>query len=73
MKVNKPLFQFMAAYLIAALGLLLIATALFLPPMGVIDPTVLTAFGEILTFSGALLGMDYHYRYNNGRGGGELE
>ena len=41
--------------------------------MGVIDPMVLTAFGEILTFSGALLGMDYHYRYNNGRGGGELE
>ena len=39
MKVYKPLFQFMAAYLIAALGLLLIATALFLPPMGVIDPT----------------------------------
>ena len=71
--MNKQIFQFMAAYVIAALGLVLIGIALFLPPMGVIDPTVLTAFGEILTFSGALLGMDYHYRYNNGRGGGALE
>ena len=43
-------------------GLGLIATALFLPPAGYIDPTVLTAYGETLTFAGALIGVDYHYR-----------
>jgi hypothetical protein len=32
------------------------------PPLGEIHPTILTAFGEVLTFSGALLGMDYKYR-----------
>jgi hypothetical protein len=26
---------------------------------------VLTAFGEILTFVGALFGIDYHYKYKS--------
>lgn len=43
-------------------GLVLITTALFLPPAGYIDPTVLTAYGETLTFAGAIIGVDYHYR-----------
>jgi hypothetical protein len=25
----------------------------------------LIAFGEILTFSGSLIGIDYHYRYRD--------
>ena len=41
----------------------LILVAFFVPPLGVIDASVLTAFGELLTFSGALLGIDYKYRY----------
>lgn len=55
-------FQFVAAYLIVLLGLLLIGTAMFMPPSGEIHPSVLTAFGELLTFAGASIGMDYHYR-----------
>ena len=43
-------------------GLLLIA-GFIAPPLGEIHPSVLTAFGEILTFSGSLIGIDYHYRY----------
>ena len=42
-------------------GLLLIA-GFVAPPLGEIHPSVLTAFGEVLTFSGALIGMDYKYR-----------
>jgi hypothetical protein len=42
-------------------GVLLIA-GFCCPPLGEIHPTILTAFGEILTFSGALLGLDYKYR-----------
>ena len=42
-------------------GLLLIA-GFIVPPLGEIHPSVLTAFGEILTFSGSLIGIDYHYR-----------
>ena len=33
------------------------------PPMAEIHHSVLIAFGEILTFSGSLIGIDYHYRY----------
>ena len=35
------------------------------PPLGEIHHSVLIAFGEILTFSGSLIGIDYHYRYKS--------
>ena len=46
----------------ASFGAILILTAFFVPPLGMIDASVLTAFGEILTFAGAVLGIDYKYR-----------
>ena len=32
-----------------------------------IDPSVLTAFGEIATFAGSLIGIDYTYKYKSMR------
>lgn len=52
----------MVAIAATGFGIALIITAFFVPPMGTIDPTVLTAYGETLTFAGALVGIDYHYR-----------
>ena len=43
-------------------GMLLIA-GFCCPPLGEIHHSVLIAFGEILTFSGSLIGIDYKYRY----------
>ena len=43
-------------------GTLLIA-GFIAPPLGEIHHSVLIAFGEILTFSGSLIGIDYKYRY----------
>ena len=43
-------------------GLLLLA-GFCCPPLGEIHHSVLIAFGEILTFSGSLIGIDYKYRY----------
>ena len=57
--------QILLALLLVCFGVLLIAAAFFVPPMGVIDPTVLTAFGEILTFAGAVIGIDYKHRIKN--------
>lgn len=54
--------QLITAYTTVLFGLALIGTAFFVPPAGVIHPSVLTAFGEILTFAGSLIGIDYHYR-----------
>ena len=54
--------QLVLAISMASFGAILILTAFIVPPVGAIDPTVLTAFGEILTFSGSLIGIDYKYR-----------
>ena len=43
-------------------GLTLMIVSFFIPPMGVIDSSVLVATGEVFTFSGALMGIDYKYR-----------
>lgn len=47
----------------ASFGAILILTSFFAPPLGAIDASVLTAFGEMLTFSGTVLGIDYKYRH----------
>ena len=44
-------------------GCVLLVTGFICPPMGEIHHSVLIAFGEILTFSGSLIGIDYHYKY----------
>jgi hypothetical protein len=54
--------------LLTAVGLVIIGCALLIfgfavPPLGIIDNSVLVAFGETCTFSGALFGVDYNYRY----------
>ena len=54
--------QMFLAVMLVIFGVVLISAAFFVPPTGVIDPTVLTAFGEILTFAGAIIGIDYHHR-----------
>ena len=46
-----------------AFGCALLACGFVAHPLGEIHHSVLIAFGEILTFSGSLIGIDYHYRY----------
>lgn len=55
--------QIIVAIILVVFGVILLIIAFIVPPAGVIDPTVLTAYGETLTFSGSLIGIDYHYRY----------
>ncbi|NPD93198.1 hypothetical protein [Xylanibacter muris] len=60
-KYHGTVTHFIAACVLAVAGVVLVMLAMLLPPVGYIDPTVLAAFGELLTFSGALAGMDYRY------------
>lgn len=55
------------ALLALVAGIVLILSGLWIPPAGVIEPSVLVAYGETLTFVGGILGVDIHYRnkYNN--------
>jgi drug/metabolite transporter (DMT)-like permease len=47
---------------LAIIGVALLWTGLFIAPVGEIHPSVLTALGEIFTFSGACVGIDYSYK-----------
>ncbi len=55
--------QLGCAALLCIFGCLLMMMGFWVDPTGNIDPTVLTASGEVFTFSGSLFGIDYHYRY----------
>ena len=59
-KLNAQLWL---GVVIAIAGVALLFWGLLTPPGGRIDSSVLIAFGEILTFAGSLIGIDYHYRY----------
>ena len=61
-KIMKKIQLLLSVSLCVFGGMLLIA-GFIAPPLGEIHHSVLIAFGEILTFSGSLIGIDYHYRY----------
>ena len=49
--------------MLCGFGCGLLVTGFLCPPLGEIHHSILIAFGEILTFSGSLIGIDYKYRY----------
>lgn len=44
-------------------GVGLLWTSFFIDPVGIIHSSVLAAVGEVFTFAGALIGIDYTYKY----------
>ena len=65
MKRIDSKLQLVSAVVLILLGAGLLIAGFIVPPTGVIDNSVLIAFGEILTFVGSLFGIDYHYKYKN--------
>ena len=61
--MRKEETQLIVACLLVVLGAGLLIAGFIVPPVGIIDSSILVAFGEILTFSGSLFGIDYHYRF----------
>ena len=59
---HKLTLQLICAVAMVVIGSSLLIAGFVVPPLGVIDGSVLIAFGEILTFVGALFGIDYHYK-----------
>lgn len=62
-KNAKLNLQLSAALLLIIVGCGLLIAGFIVAPLGVIDGSVLTAFGETSTFAGALFGIDYTYKY----------
>ena len=55
--------QLILAVSLCVFGGMLLLAGFIAPPVGEIHHSVLIAFGEMLTFSGSLIGIDYKYRY----------
>ena len=61
MKDKRDIQLIIAATLtLAGIGLLYLGA--LLAPQGEIHETILVAFGEVATFAGSIIGIDYHYR-----------
>lgn len=43
-------------------GAIMLIAGFCVPPLGVIDSSILIAFGEVSTFAGAVLGINYSYQ-----------
>ena len=55
--------QLIIAILLTLSGIVLLFSGFWIDPQGLIDSSVLVAFGEISTFAGALFGVDYSYKF----------
>jgi hypothetical protein len=59
----KLSIQLITAAILAIGGLVLLFCGVYIAPQGEIHESLLVGFGELATFSGAILGVDYSYRH----------
>ena len=59
--------QLITAAVLSIGGLVLLYCGVYIDPQGQIHETLLIGFGEIATFCGSLLGIDYAYQYRGPR------
>ena len=60
MKAN---IQLITAAVLAIGGLVLLFCGVYITPQGEIHESLLVGFGEVATFAGAIMGVDYNYRH----------
>lgn len=56
--------QYIICILLVFAGLILLFLGFTVKPIGEIHSSVLIAFGEVSTFAGSLIGIDYNYQVN---------
>ena len=61
-KIDKTSIHLTTACIMCLAGLVLIFSGFWVDPEGEIHNSILVAFGEVVTFAGALFGVDYSYR-----------
>lgn len=54
--------QLITAVILTIAGIGLLIAGFLVEPLGEINSSILIAFGEILTFVGAIFGIDYTYK-----------
>ncbi len=61
-KNTKSTVQLICAVFLVVIGAGLLIAGFIVPPTGEVHSSVLVAFGETLTFAGAIFGIDYRYK-----------
>lgn len=61
-KERRLRHQLRSAVFLVFVGAALLVAGFVVSPVGEIHSSVLVAFGEVLTFVGAVFGIDYRYR-----------
>lgn len=69
----KLKWMIICAVVLVFIGVSMILMGMFLPPIGEIHPSVLTALGEVFTFSGSLWGLNTHYRIKTDKMDADME
>lgn len=59
---ERCIAQLIMAVILTSFGMLLIGASFIVAPLGEISSSALVAYGEVMTFAGALFGIDYHAR-----------
>ena len=59
---NNHLIQLITAAILALGGLALLFCGAYIAPQGQIHESILVAFGEVATFAGSIMGIDYIYK-----------
>ena len=57
--------QLITAFVLSVGGLVMLFCGIYISPLGQIHESLLVAFGEVATFAGSLMGIDYHYKSKN--------
>lgn len=60
---QKMTIQLWLGTVLSIFGIIMLIASFSVPPLGIIHSSVLAAVGEVFTFSGALIGIDYTYKY----------
>lgn len=60
---KKLTIQLILGSVLVIAGIVLLFCGFYAPVVGEITNSVLVAYGEVSTFAGALIGVDYSYKY----------
>lgn len=60
---KKLTIQLVLGIVLTVAGIVLLFLGFYAPVVGEISASVLTAYGEVSTFAGALIGIDYSYKF----------
>ena len=70
--MKERILQLVTAAVLSIGGLVLLFVAMLIDPAGQIHDTLLIGFGEVATFAGAIMGVEYSYRHRGPRKKGRL-